>query len=211
MSERNAHAGRRGCLQLCSITARAACDARARAPIPGRRARPLPPAAQLGPQPQRWSVDAAPHGPLPAALPHRRNHAGKVVYREFATPPATSSTLEALLLGLKDVLAVVSGSTNTTDNASVSLHAVGPKRGGRRCVHSRMSEGAQARTATRVAAWQQLSPGRRAVQQGPWKPKPALLRRLDAALALCTRITHPKRCAWDMQPRSAQVPAAGSF
>ncbi|KIY98414.1 Carotenoid cleavage dioxygenase 8 [Monoraphidium neglectum] len=58
---------------------------------------------------------------------------GKVVYREFATPPATSSSLEALLSGLRDVVAVVTGATNTTDNASVSLHSVGPKGGrGRR-------------------------------------------------------------------------------
>ncbi|KAI8476369.1 MAG: carotenoid oxygenase [Monoraphidium minutum] len=55
---------------------------------------------------------------------------GKVVFREFATPAATSGPLEAALLGLKDVLAAATGSTNTTDNASVSLHAVGPKGAG---------------------------------------------------------------------------------
>jgi hypothetical protein len=59
--------------------------------------------------------------------------AGKVVYREFATPPATSGPLESALLAAKDVLGVLSGATNTTDNASVSLHAVGPAgAGGRR-------------------------------------------------------------------------------
>lgn len=52
---------------------------------------------------------------------------GKVVYREFATAPATSSPLEAALLAAQDIIGVVTGNTNTTDNASVSLHSVGPK------------------------------------------------------------------------------------
>ena len=57
---------------------------------------------------------------------------GKVVFREFATPPPLPP-LAAALAAARDVLGVVTGAPNTTDNASVSLQAVGPRgAGGRR-------------------------------------------------------------------------------
>jgi hypothetical protein len=48
------------------------------------------------------------------------------VFREFATAPPASGPLDAALSAARDVLGVLSGATNTTDNASVSLQAVGP-------------------------------------------------------------------------------------
>jgi carlactone synthase/all-trans-10'-apo-beta-carotenal 13,14-cleaving dioxygenase len=49
--------------------------------------------------------------------------------REFATAPPTSGPLAAALATARDVLAIVTGANSFTDNASVSLHAVGPGRG----------------------------------------------------------------------------------
>ena len=50
---------------------------------------------------------------------------GRAAFREFATPAPASGALGAALAAAKDVLGVLTGNTNTTDNASVSLHAVG--------------------------------------------------------------------------------------